>query len=222
MQASGVELWASNMPPSRREILKECRRLYGALFSTAVLTATIALCSWAIPQSAPATAKAGDSNSAPQVVFRKLVHPVIESGMIALSGGGDVVLKISVRPDGTIAFVTTVSGNSSLAEAAMESARHSEIECPGCHGLTEKFLTYSFRISPVRAGPCCCTSGHPDSQLPTTQEFSEVNGHITIIAPPICVCPDSCSLAWAEAHSKFRSPKCLYLWKCGKRRVGII
>src|SRR6185437_1294506 len=86
-----IELLASNMLPSRRDIMKERRRLSGALFSTAVLTATIALCSWAIPQSAPAAAKADDSNSAPQVVFRKLVRPVIESGMIALYGG-DVVL----------------------------------------------------------------------------------------------------------------------------------
>src|SRR5215472_4331215 len=212
----------SCMPPSDNGILK-VRLRSQSLFIMAVLTATVALCSWAIPQSAPAPAKAADKDSPPQVVFRKLVRPEIESGMIwarTYGGGpdaGDVVLKVSVRPDGTVESVTAVSGNPSLAEVAMKSARQSEIECSGGQGLTEKTLVYSFRMSPVPAGPCCCTSGHPDSQFPRTQEFSQVNGHITITAPPNCVCPDACAEAAAEAASKCRSPKCLYLWKCGKR-----
>lgn len=210
------------MPRTREEIFEEHRQPSRALFSVAVLTATIAL--WTLAQSATAPAKSDAAGSAPQVVFKKLVPPVVTGLMVTArtfgspTDAGDVILKLSVHPDGSIESVTPVSGDRGLTQAAVESARQSQFECRGCQALTEKSLIYSFRPSPVPAGPCCCTAGHPDSQIPGP-EVSEVNGHVTFIAPPVCVCPDSCSRAWAEAHSKFRWPKCLYLWKCGKRRV---
>ena len=32
----------------------------------------------------------------------------------------------------------------------------------------------------------------------------------------------ACTEKWAEEHSHFRSPKCLYLWKCGHRKISIL
>lgn len=209
------------MPHTYKEPLQGSRRPSRIMRGIA----TMVLCTWAIPQSAPA-AKSNDRGSTPEVVFKKLAPPVVTSVMVMAQtfGGptdaGDVILKLSVHPDGTIESITPVSGNRWLTQAAVESARQSQFECRGCQGLTEKSLIYSFKSSPIPAGTCCCTAGHPDSQIPDP-EVSEVNGHVIFIASPICVCPDSCSRAWAGAHLKFRSPKCFYLWKCGKRRVYI-
>ena len=190
-------------------------------------SAAIALLIIAIAALAPAQVNSSGADSASQVVFKKLVFPVISNLMIATAtagrpaDAGDVVLQVSVHPDGSVESVTLVSGDRWLTQAAIESARQSQFECHGCKEPVEKSLTYSFKLSPVQAGPCCCTSGHPDSQIPAP-EVSEANGHVTFIASPICVCPDACTQAWAASHSRVRSPQCLYLWKCGKRRVFVM
>ena len=163
-----------------------------------------------------------NTDSMPDVMFgfRSFTDPVYPLVARVAKIEGDVSLKVVVRADGSIESVTALSGDPTLIQAAMESVRQSAFQCRGCQGLTEKSLIYSFRISPAEAGPCCCTSGHPDSEVPRTQtKVLTETGHITIIAPPICVCPDSCTEAAAKASAKFRSAKCLYLWKCGTHPI---
>jgi hypothetical protein len=108
-----------------------------------------------------------------------------------------------------------------LIQAAVESTKQSKFECRGCSGLTEKVLIYSFQLSPVPipADPCCCTAGHETSKSPTTPQMPDQEGHIAITAPPLCVCPDACTAARVQ-DQKFRSAKCLYLWKCGMRHFA--
>jgi hypothetical protein len=45
--------------------------------------------------------------------------------------------------------------------------------------------------------------------------------HVTITALPVCICPDACTVDEAVAQSRFRSAKCLYLWKCGRHPVAV-
>ena len=194
--------------------------ILGFLF-VAVFIATTTLVPWAFPQSAPthpATEK-GDSES--KILFLRFTYPVYPPLARINNIVGDVVLKISFRPDGSVESLTAVSGDPVLTQAALDSAKQFRILCRGCGSAYSRTFTYSFRIFPAKADPCCCTSrpGMPTAQ-PTTQ-VSQVEDHITITEPPVCVCPDACSLAWAQAHSRFRSPKCLYLWKCGKRRIWL-
>lgn len=185
------------------------------------LAATIALWSSAFPQSAAPQAKSDNASAAPQVVLKKLFPPVYPQMAKVARIYGDVSLKLYVHPDGSVESVVANSGNPMLVLAAVESTKQSQFECRGCNGLTEKSLLYSFQVSTTPADPCCCTAGH-ESSTPKTAQVTESEGHVTITAPPLCVCPDACTQAWAQAHSKFRSAKCLYLWKCGTRHIAIM
>lgn len=174
----------------------------------------------AFPQSAQVAT--GKEDSAPHIIFRRFSYPVYPPLARMSNIVGDVVLKVSVRTNNSVESLTAVSGDPMLIQAALESAKQSQFECQGCGSSTySQSFTYSFRVSPEKADPCCCTSrpGVPVTQ-PTTQ-VARFESHIMITGPPLCVCPDKCSEAWAEAHSRFRSAKCLYLWRCGRRRILI-
>jgi hypothetical protein len=187
----------------------------------AALAATIALWSSALPQSAAPQAKPDNGSAAPQVALKKLFPPAYPQMAVIARIYGDVSLEVYVYPDGSVGSVVANSGNPILVMAAVESTKQSQFECLGCNGLTKKSLLYSFQVSTAPADPCCCTAGH-ESSTPKTAQVTESEGHITLTAPPLCKCPDACHEAWAQAHSKFRSAKCLYLWKCGTRHVAIM
>lgn len=164
-----------------------------------------------------------NGDSTPRVVFKRFVAPAYPSMAIIAKIAGDVSVNISVHADGTLESVTPISGDRILTQAAVESAKQSQFQCRNCNGLTEKSLIYTFQLPAVRPDPdpCCCSSGSNTSSQ-TTPPVSEFEGHITITAGPLCVCPDACTAARAKALSKYRSAKCLYLWKCGIRQVAIM
>lgn len=183
------------------------------MFPIAALMAAISLWSGVVPQ---AVSPQGDS--APNLTLIRWVTPVYPATAIANGVAGDVNLKVSVRPDGTVESVTVITGaDPLLIQAAGDSAKQSRFACRQCSGLIERSLIYTFQLA--KPDPCCCSSGH---QRPNDPEVSHVGDHMTITASPLCVCPDACAMAWAKAHSKYRSVKCLYLWKCGTRRIGIV
>jgi Gram-negative bacterial TonB protein C-terminal len=187
----------------------------------AVLVTMCALSSLVSPQSAPdhtATDKGGSS----PILFLHLSYPVYPSLARVNNIVGDVVLKVSFRPEGSVESLAAVSGDPVLTQAALDSAKQSLLQCRGCSSSDlSQSLTYSFRIFPAKADPCCCTSRPGVPATPPTTQVSQLENHITIIEPPVCVCPDACSEAWAKAHSRYRSAKCLYLWKCSKRRIWL-
>lgn len=200
-------------------MMQRFEETYGSL-CVAALIATTVLLAWYAPQSASAQAATGKGDSAPHIVFRRFSYPIYPPLARVSNIVGDVVLKVSYRPDGSIESLAVVSGDPVLTQAALDSAKQSLLQCRGCSSSDLiQSLTYCFRIFPAKADPCCCTSrpGEPATQ-PTT-EVSQLENHITITEPPLCMCPDKCSGAWAQAHSRYRSAKCLYLWKCGKRRI---
>ena|SRR5215813_2254567 len=127
---------------------------------------------------------------------------------------GDVELRLSIRPDGSVESAAQLNGSPILGQAAMDSARQTRFVCRGCDANVIYSITYTFEVKGTQ-DPCCCTSGHPS----VGSKLNQSPGHVTLTVPPPCVCPDECTAKWAAAHSKFRSIKCLYLWKCGHRRV---
>jgi hypothetical protein len=185
-----------------------------------VLVTMCALAILASPQSAQvATSK---EDSVPHIIFRRFSSPIYPPLASISNIVGDVVLKVSMRTDNSVESLTPVSGDPILIQAALESAKQSQFECRGCGSSTySQSFTYSFRISPDKADPCCCTSRPGVSATQSTAKVSQLENHIMITAPPMCMCPDKCSEAWAEAHSRFRSAKCLYLWKCGRHRIWL-
>jgi|SRR5579859_182540 len=195
-------------------------------FRVVVLAAAIGFWPpWALPQSPVSEAVTTNPDSTPHVVLKKLAGAFYPGIANAANITGDVNIKVFVRADGSVESVVAVSGERILLMAAMESAKQSQFECRGgCSGLTEKSLIYTFRQLPAVADPCCCTASHvppsnPKSTLST--QISEPEGHITIAVPPPCICPDTCTAAHVRAQSRFRSAKCLYLWKCGDHHYAI-
>ena len=173
-----------------------------------------------------AQATARDQAVKPQIVLKKLFPPVYPPVALQALVAGIVHIEVSVHPDGSIASVALIDGHPLLVQAALDSARQSQFECRGCgeSGFSRTF-TYSFQ--PSEEGdpdPCCCS--HPigwAGKKVATSEVSQSEDHITLrtTRPPGCTCPDACTARWAEEHSRFRSAKCLYLWKCGDRTIYI-
>jgi hypothetical protein len=157
-----------------------------------------------------------------RVTLRTLSPPVYPPLARQAMIRGDGTVKVSLHPDGTVESVTPVDGQPRLVQAAVDSARQSTFECVRCgnSGGTQSFI-YSFEQSPEKPDPCCC-SGNRAPSADSSIHVSQSGNHITVTAPPVCMCPDACAEKWAEEHSHFRSPKCLYLWKCGHRKISIM
>jgi len=102
--------------------------------------------------------------------------------------------------------------------------RQSQYECSGCFGTTSVELTYTFQILPGAYDPCCCSAprlGAPP-RVHHDQQVTQAANHITVAVDPVCVCPDICTAKEAERMSHYRSWRCLYLWKCGRRTIAIM
>lgn len=203
-------LWQACWPsePSRQRVSFTIRGLV-------LLVATIACCS--ASQTALAQATTGDGEPHTGVVLTKLspplYPPLARQGRIA----GDVKVQLAIRPDGSVESATPVSGNTVLVPAALESALQSRFECRRCSKTNAYSMTYTFQVL-GELDRCCCTQGASTNSTVEryrVPQVSQSQDHITITAAPLCVCADACAEDWAQAHSKFRAAKCLYLWKCG-------
>lgn len=193
------------------------------MFKSRLITALLILVAWAFLVSRLASAQqTTDGNAMSGATLRSLTPPVYPPLARQAAIAGDVILKVSLRADGTVESVTPVSGHPMLVQAAVSSAEQSKFECVACaaSGTVQSF-TYSFQQSTEKPDPCCCSANYHGSTRSEIQVLQSAN-HITVIAPPFCMCPDVCTEKWAEEHSHFRSPKCLYLWKCGHRKISIL
>lgn len=177
-------------------------------------------------QSNPATAPVQSSSQTPQtgVVMTKLSPPIYPPLARQARIMGDVKLKVDIRPDGSVESAEVISGHPILKLAALDSAKNSVFECRGCEGPQTSSLVYNFVIldtAEFKPDPCCCSTPPKRPVKDVEPQMNMAAGLITISVPttPVCMCPDECDERRAEEHSRYRSLKCLYLWKCGKRRV---
>ena len=138
----------------------------------------------------------------PDVILTKLSPPVYPPLARQARISGEVRVEVSIRKDGTLASAQLVSGHPILAPAALERAKQSTFECRTCvEPLTTYLLTYTFELNDD--GDCCDATTR-------ASDVSHSQGHIVVVAPAQCICDPSASLR------RFRSAKCLYLWKCGE------
>jgi len=186
---------------------------------TIVLAVVISCFSVAL-RNALAQATTGNDSPPTGVVLIELSSPLYPPLARQARIAGDVKVQLSIRPDGSVESATPVSGHTWLVPAALESARQSQFECRGCSGTTAYSMTYTFQVL-GELDRCCCTQGASTPSTPGGYGVSQSQDHVTITAAPACICPDACAEDWAQAHSKFRSAKCLYLWKCGVHAVSI-
>jgi hypothetical protein len=185
-----------------------------------VMVLGMAVVIWSLMPSSLGSAQ--DAEATSRMTLSKLSPPVYPPLARQAMIRGDVTVKVSLHADRTIESVTPIDGHPMLVQAAVNSARQSTFECVRCEnsGGAQSFI-YSFEQSPEKPDPCCC-SGNRAASADSSIHVSQSGNHITVTAPPVCMCPDACTEKWAEEHSHFRSPKCLYLWKCGHRKISIM
>jgi outer membrane biosynthesis protein TonB len=88
----------------------------------AVLVTMCALSIWAAPQSAPNHAATDKGDSSP-LWFLHLSYPVYPLLARVNNIVGEVVLKVSFRPDGGVESLAAVSGDPILTQAALDWIR---------------------------------------------------------------------------------------------------
>jgi TonB family protein len=147
-------------------------------------------------------------------VITKLSPPIYPPLALQARITGTVELNVTVRRDGSVESVTVVSGHPMLCDAALDSARHTEWECKGCkEAAISHRVEYKFKHGEPL--PCArwstAANGNPIYDKPAAHVTQSGD---TIIDSPAPTCDPAVELR------KVRSPKCLYLWRCGVREVG--
>ena len=149
-----------------------------------------------------------------RVVVSKLSPPTYPKLALQARIAATVQLNIAVRPDGSVESVALVSGHPMLATAAIESAQKTEFLCRECREpLTLYHMTYEFRLGDAVYCKGIGANGYgiydaiPDTQVSRAQDT------VTVLGRPYATCDPAEEILFR----KFRSAKCLYLWRCGKR-----
>lgn len=144
---------------------------------------------------------------APTVTLTALSSSVYPAIALTARVQGDVEVAVNVRPDGSVESATVMSGPALLWKGALSSAEQSQFRCLNCGGeATSYHLIYTYRIVEPSIMPTTCFGTTPGGRT----EVSHAGNHVTLIGHPSeyldCV-----------ISRKVRSPKCLYLWKCGRK-----
>jgi TonB family protein len=149
-----------------------------------------------------AQTRPGEETLVTGAVLTKLSPPIYPPLALQARISGAVRVEVSIRMDGSIESARLVDGHAILKDSALDSARKSLFECRNCvEPLTPYLLTYTFEMKDN--GDCC-------NAMNRAVDVSHSQGHIVIVAPAQCICDP------AVASRRFRSAKCLYLWKCGR------
>lgn len=126
---------------------------------------------------------------------------------------GDVDLMLAIRRDGSVESAVVVSGHPMLTQAALDSARQSQFECRGCgNAVTSYALKYTFQIAP-RDPPKECDNQQTEAQPPA--EVDSLRHQVKVFTWELWTCDPTTSATFVL----FRSARCLYLWRCGRRLV---
>ena len=160
-------------------------------------------------------AQSAAGSDAPQagVVLSKLSEPAYPPLARQAHIAGDVDLMLAIRRDGSVESAAVVSGHRMLTQAALDSAQHSKFECRGCgNAVTLYALKYTFQFVDSDPPKDC------DQQMTEAQPPAEVDSshhQVKVFAREIWTCDHSATVTFLL----FRSAKCLYLWRCGRRLI---
>lgn len=114
---------------------------------------------------------------------------------------GAVKLKITITQDGVTQTVEAVSGPEMLKKAAVESAEASSFQPLHPEDVNRSYeLIYIFELQVLDCG---------EALDPSYPHFKYGANIVTVSAQAIPICDPSAD--------RFRSLKCLYLWKCSWR-----
>jgi len=134
----------------------------------------------------------------------KLETPVYPRLAVAAHIFGRVVMNLTLATDGTSETVTVESGPPMLTPAAMASAKLTKFESTDADARTYKVI-YDFTLDDPKG--CDRDPSYPKTKI----ESNTVQ--VTELAFMIC------DPAGNISRIRFRSAKCLFLWRCGSRVI---
>ncbi len=139
--------------------------------------------------------------STPVLAIARLKAPAYPPIALAAHVYGDVVLNITLLPDGETSTVTVINGPPMLQQAAVESARQSLFKPLSGHVEQAYELIYKFQAHQLDCG-------QSNASLPNVE--IEANT-VTISGQFVPLCDPAADI------THIRSAKCLFLWRCGIR-----
>lgn len=137
-------------------------------------------------------------SSTPRVVIRKLAESVYPSLAQEARISGTVQVVVRVSSNGAVESIDVVNGHPILSHAAAELARKTEFECFRCTASETRTIRYVFTF---------------ESKGPALVE-TETEAVVTIVGTHPTIYAENLDPAYAFTR---RSPKCLWLWRCGRR-----
>lgn len=163
---------------------------------------------------AQSTVPSGQKQQLVGAVLVSLSRPSFPQLARTANVSGKVNVLVTVDQDGTTKAVV-LDGPAMLREAALESARSSRFDCNRCEASAEYSMTYAF----VRTerGNCCDGVSAPvevRQEPESTDQRGMRHTEVVISTEHFCLCDPPGEIG----HTRVRSFKCFYLWKCGFRQ----
>jgi TonB family protein len=147
-----------------------------------------------------------------RVVLVSLFRPVYPPLALQARISGDVELTLTVRQDGSVESAVAISGHPMLKKTALDSAEQSKFECRGCtKQVTSYTLVYAFQLGPTIYCATTAATSSNNQQAKTYPYVLQSQNRVTLVDAPVGTCDLPAELPW-----KVRSPRCLYLWRCGR------
>jgi TonB family protein len=150
-----------------------------------------------------------------EAVISKLSPPIYPPLARQTRISGDVVLKLEVQPNGTVASAVVVSGHPLLSPFALESAQKSQFVCKDCGEVVHSYrLIYTFELTASNG----CADQDEKSKVGQEQSYPRVTqaqGRVIVSDRPAIISDP------AITYTRVRSIKCLYLLKCAFPRVAV-
>ena len=180
--------------------------LRGLLVSTLCLAFAASL---PLPDTLQAQTAGQTEDSQPDLVLTKLPDVPYPPIARAAHVEGDVVVALKVRRDGSVESAVVVSGPEMLKQTALDNAKQAQFECRGCGGQVVDYqLRYSFQLLPGS-----CNDIKADSSVQT--QVDAPHHRVLIKTPAGLLCDPAEDIRVVQV----RSWRCLYLWRCGVRKV---
>jgi TonB family protein len=152
--------------------------------------------------------------SASRVVVSRLSPPTYPRLALQARIAGNVELDIAVRPNGSVDSVTLVSGHPMLKTAAIENAQKTEFECNDCREPSTLYhMTYRFELGDALFCKGIDANGYGIYDAGADTQVSQSENTIIVRGRPYATCDPTERISFL----RYRSAKCLYLWRCGKR-----
>ena len=159
-------------------------------------TASLLPCCWGRKQE-------NEASKDKRITFSKLSPPTYPPLARLAHISGEVKLEVRVRLDGSVESVSALGGPPMLIPASVDSAKNSLFACGGCDEAKNAYtVTYEFKL--ISEDDPCAVDDQPKEAI------SRSDDHITVTSRTQSTCDP------AVRSARFRSAKCLYLWKCGR------